>query len=245
MSHASSTSSPTRRNSRSMRFNPIVPKSKFKPKPKQIQGPRILKQQPKFQTTQREIFDWYERNGYKDDAGDIFSSEWQNQLVEWSKEFGCDNISDICEVIKSHEQNPEELELGCIFQAHPVAGFSLWHVLQSCYELDRIICATEKQCLAMISEWKKMRPFQYLLSQDIARHWQENVRGLLSAGRSSTDKFQGEIHAQRLKHIAHAIDALKEAVTTLTSTFEGKREELACAFWMLKVVQENVDKRWP
>ncbi|KAI1214585.1 uncharacterized protein F4807DRAFT_403846 [Annulohypoxylon truncatum] len=239
MSCASSKSSPTRGTS------PY--KSKLRSNSKQNRDIRASKLQIKLETTQRDIFDWYELNEYKNDAGAIFSPEWQGRLIEWGKEFDSNSMSGICDDIKSYEKNPEELELGRLFQAHPVAAFSLWHVLQSCYELDRIICGTTMQNRSDIAEWQKRRPFQYFLSQDIARCWQKNLTDLLSESEaeSCTDEFQREKLAKRLQRIAQAIHALKEAIETLTSVFEGRRKELANAFWMLKVVKENVDKRWP
>ncbi|KAI1099463.1 hypothetical protein F4804DRAFT_321860 [Jackrogersella minutella] len=194
---------------------------------------------------QRNIFDWYEKNKYEIDAGSIFSPEWEGRLIKWGKEFDGNSMPDICEKIKSHKQNPQDLELGCIFQADPVAAFALWHVLQSCYELDRIIYGTTMQNRTTISEWLERRPFQYLLSEDIASCWQKNLSALLSEADSCTDKFQKENIHKRLQRISQATDVLNEHMATLGSVFEGRKEEPADTFWMVKVVQENVEKRWP
>ncbi|KAI0889445.1 uncharacterized protein GGS22DRAFT_196962 [Annulohypoxylon maeteangense] len=206
---------------------------------------RASKMQFNLATAQRDIFDWYEKNEYKIDAGAIFSPEWQGRLIEWSKEFDSGSMSDIREDIKLHEKNPEELALERLFQAYPIVAFSLWYVLQSCYELDGIICGTTLQNRTNIAEWRTWRPFRYLLSQDIARCWQKNLHDLFSEATSCTDKFEKEKIDNRLQRISQAIRPLKEAVATLTSVFEGRKKELVYIFWMLKVVQENVDKRWP
>ncbi|KAI1460998.1 hypothetical protein F4805DRAFT_416232 [Annulohypoxylon moriforme] len=228
MSRASGKVPPTLRTSPSIRCNPYASK------------PR-----PKVETIQRDIFDWYEKCEYKYDAGAIFSPEWQDRLTEWGEESNRYSMSDICENIKSQEQNPEELELGHLFLAHPVAAFALWHVLQSCYELDMIICGTTMENRKSIAEWQKWRPFQYLLSRDIVCCWQDNMCGLLSEAESCTNKFQKEKIDQRLQRISQAIHALKEAIATLASVFEDSKEKLTYTFWILKVVEENVDKRWP
>ncbi|OTB01274.1 hypothetical protein M426DRAFT_14583 [Hypoxylon sp. CI-4A] len=245
MSRASGERSSTRRTDPLVPLDPTSYKRKLRSSSRQDQDSQAWKLQLKVGTAQREIFEWYETNEYKYDAGVIYSPEWKGRLVEWIEGFDDDSISVLREDVKSHEKNPEELEIGRIFQADPVAAFSLWNVLQSCYQLDKIICGTKVQNRPVIAEWHKRRPFQYLLSQDIVLSWEKNLHDLVSETESCTDLFQKEKIGNCIQYIMEAIHDLKEAVAIFTSVFEGRREDLDYAFWMLKMVQENVDNRWP
>ncbi|KAK9773323.1 hypothetical protein SCAR479_10052 [Seiridium cardinale] len=206
----------TRRTGASVRFDPTNSRKKSRAKSSRYRHASKLR--VRLETTQRDIFDWYETNEYKEDAGAIFSPEWQGRLTEWGNEFDNGSVSDIHHHIKLLQQNSEELELGHFFQVHPIAAFSLWHVLQACYELDRIICGAQNRIT--IAQWQKWRPFQYLLSLEIRTLWQKRLRILSSEARKSTDKLEREDVARRLQRIAHAVDALEEALLTLTSVFE-------------------------
>ena len=192
---------------------------------------------------QRAVFDWYEENEYRDDAGDIFSSEWQCRLTDWRNAFDPDtqNVHDRMLQLK---EDPETLELGLFFVAHSVAQHSpLWHILQACYELDKRICETSKLQSQKLTQWQQLRPFQYLLSTDIVSEWGTHLDLLSAQLKPSTNIFKKEIAASRLIAMAEGVQVLEEALSILTSIFMGKREAMPCSFWMLDLVREGVDNR--
>lgn len=202
------------------------------------------------ESKQRNIFDWYEDYQYKDtrdmcspDAGDIFSSEWQNRLVGWGadfdKKFGQD-IQALYDRVDLYEKAPEDLELGLFFLAHPVSAFALWHVLQACYELDKLICGNSK---SNINEWQSWRPFQYLLSTEIVSAWQTNLNLLSSEVKRSANKFEKEAVARRLHTIFQGIQYLEHALSTLVEAFKGTQTGMPCPDWMLGLVRKGVDNR--
>lgn len=106
------------------------------------------------ESIQRDIFDWYEeyqekntREIWSPDAGDILSSERQDRLKGWCSDFGNEfgqDIQVLYDKVDSYKKVPEDLELGLLFLAHPISTFALWHVLQACYKLDKIICGASK-----------------------------------------------------------------------------------------------------
>ncbi|KAE8454441.1 hypothetical protein EG329_000063 [Mollisiaceae sp. DMI_Dod_QoI] len=192
---------------------------------------------------QRDVFDWYEKYQYKADAGDIFSPEWQCRLTDWSNEFEQD-IENLRDIVAQHEQYPEKLELGLFFLAYPVVAFSLWHLLQACYELDRRICGTSKLGESDIAEWQNWRPFQYLRSTNIMSTWKDNLVSLTSQVERSNDEFKKEAVASRLYTIDEGVGLLEEALSTVESVFdEGKQKSMRCSPWVLDLIHEGVGNR--
>lgn len=191
---------------------------------------------------QRDVFDWYEKNQYKDDAGDIFSAEWECRLTDWSNEFNQD-INNVHDRVSRLEQHPENLELGLFFLAHPVAAFSFWHLLQACYELDRRICGTSTRERNELNKWQKMRPFEYLQSPHIMATWGENLVSFSSEVKRSTNNFERETVASRLYAMDEGVQILEEALSILENVFEGKRAKMRCSYWMLNLIREGVNVR--
>ncbi|KAI2624155.1 hypothetical protein GGR54DRAFT_563921 [Hypoxylon sp. NC1633] len=247
MALVANTNSPTRRNSPPVRFNSTNSITKSRSKSLQERRTRAskleLQLRLRLETAEKDIFDWYEENKYTEDAGVIYSPEWQGRLIEWGKEFDSSIDSDTPNNIELLRKDPEKLELGLFFQVHPIAAFSLWNVLQACYELDRVICGTTKEDRVKIMEWQKWRPFQYLLSQEVISLWGEKLRVLSSGAKECTDKFEKEKIAERLQDIAQAVQALEQALSTFTSVVDGKRGRKPCPTWVLNRVQESVTER--
>ena len=194
-------------------------------------------------SNQRAVFDWYEKKQYRDDAGVIFSPEWQCRLTDWRIEFDPD-MQKVHDRLVQLEQDPENLKLGLFFVAHSVAAFSLWHLLQACYELDKRICGTSKQQNKELAEWQHWPPFQYLLSTHIVSTWEANLVSFSSQVKQSANIFQKENVASRLFAMVEGIQVLEEALSILTSVFEGKRKDMHCCYWMLRLIREGVDNRY-
>jgi hypothetical protein len=191
---------------------------------------------------QRAVFDWYEKYQYKDDAGDIFSPKWQCRLTDWRNEFDPDS-KNVHDRVAQQERQPEELELGLFFLAHPVAAFSLWHVLQACYELDKRICEAPTPEKNEVADWQNWRPLQYLLSTHIMSTWENNLVLFSSEVEGSTNRFQRETVASRLYAMAEGVHVLEEALSILASVFKRQRTEMLCSYWMLDLISKGVDNR--
>lgn len=186
---------------------------------------------------QRDVFDWYETNQYKDDAGELFSRDWQSRLARWGQEFEQDT-TDLDKTIASCQSRPETLELGQFFQAHSIAAFSLWHVLQACYGLDKVICGRSTPAY-----WENLRPFEYLLSPQIILSWRGHLNSFSSEIEGCNDKIQKEAVAIHLDTLAEKVRFLEEALATLETIFAEKKQEMPCSYWMLSRIQEGVDNR--
>jgi hypothetical protein len=145
--------------------------------------------------------------------------------------------------VAQQEPQPKELELGLFFLAHPVAAFSLWHVLQACYELDKRICGTPTPEKNEVAEWQNWRPLQYLLSPHIMSTWEDNLVLFSSEVQGSNDRFKRETVAGRLYAIAEGDHVLEEALSILESVFKRQRTDMACSYWMLDLIHEGVDRR--
>lgn len=220
--------------------HPPVSKSRLKGKPVQRDVLGSDEIDERVQAMLRVVRDWYQTNGYNISAADI--SWWNYRLLKWGEEANS-SISDLQNNIELPQQNPEELELGDFFQASPVAAFSLWRVLQACYELDRSICGMDTQERKKIIEWRKWRPFQYLLSQEVISFCREKLDVLSSEVASCPEGIKGQHVSRCLDRIDHAVDALEEAEQIFTSVFEARGKKMASTSWMLDVVRTSVVNR--
>lgn len=140
------------------------------------------------------------------------------------------------------ERKPGKLNIGLLFQTHPVAAFSLWHLLQACYKLDRLICGNSTP----IAEWQELRPFEYLNSTDIMSIWRKNLKSFSSRVRKSNscnDNFLKEAVASQLHKLVQGVQALEEACKIACNVFETRKATMPCSSWMLEHIQESVNQR--
>jgi hypothetical protein len=49
---------------------------------------------------------------------------------------------------------PEEIEFRAFFFAHPIATFSLWHVFEAFYALDKVTCRTSSEADQTLAGWR-------------------------------------------------------------------------------------------
>ncbi|CAG8949672.1 hypothetical protein HYFRA_00003990 [Hymenoscyphus fraxineus] len=214
--------------------------SKCKAKPiKQERRARAFDSRLRLATTQRDVFDWFEESPYN--GGDVYSPQWQCRLTKWGDEFDHD-VKSLHDQVARCEQEPEKLEIGLFFQTHSIAAFSLWHLLQACYELDKLICVIS----APVSEWQDLRPFEYLKSKDIMSIWRRNLRAFSSQVQQSNmgnNNFEKEAVANRLHYLVQGVQALEEARAMAGKVFETRKDNMRCSYWMLDHIKEAVDKR--
>ncbi|TAQ89281.1 hypothetical protein B7494_g2425 [Chlorociboria aeruginascens] len=200
---------------------------------------------------QRNIFTWYEDNPHKDtrdicspDAGRIFTSNWHGRLMGWDADFGKkfgQDIQALYDRVDSYKKAPEDLELGLFFLAHPISAFALWHVLRTCYKLDKRICGTSKND---ITEWKSWRPFQYLLSTEIVSRWEINLDLFSSEVKPSANKSERAPVAMLLAAILEDLECLEQAFSTLMEAFKATQTGMPCPHWMLVFVRKGVNNRF-
>jgi hypothetical protein len=81
------------------------------------------------------------------------------------------------DIVKSWTSH-EEIDFRIFFFAHPVATFSLWHVLQAFYKIDEAVCGTADGAQDTFAEWREMRPFAYLKSTRVEHKWKAELEKL-------------------------------------------------------------------
>jgi len=187
---------------------------------------------------QREVYDWYEKCHSDDEVVDIYSPEWQQRITSWynwlttttgTKDVhvnvveGCDNLDD--------------LDLGLFFFAHPVAAFSLWHVLQACYEIDEAACGRTEKVL----KWRELKPFTYLKSKEVKKTWKRKLKHL--GKQIKNGKLNGEALKSRLCAIHRGVEKLEDSVNSLDENFGDDFKDTEIGSSMLKRIREVVDDR--
>ncbi|CAG8958296.1 hypothetical protein HYFRA_00000651 [Hymenoscyphus fraxineus] len=200
---------------------------------------------------QKDVFKWYEQNTNQYEGDEIFLPEWRDRLLDWMRRFGHEDPNQK-DRIASFERKPHSLHLGLFFQFHPVAAFSLWNVLQACYQLDMNVCGTSEMTDVAIEErrkivkWRDLLVFDYLESKDIMDTWAKKLLVVLSAAKQNkaeVEKVDMKVDmANRLYTLAQDFQSLENALMTLESVFEKSKDMEECK-WMLQLVRRGVGTR--
>ena len=189
---------------------------------------------------QKAIYTWYDSR-YSDEALDIYSAEWQERIMFWHQR-AIDNTA----ITLGEENNLEKLDFGSFFLAHPIAAFSLWQVLQACYELDVAVCGNSKADLDEIESWEKMNPFKYLRDSTVQYKWMASL-GLFKAQikRKSEDMdVQEESWELRMYDILVGVEKFETAFESLQDNFSANLAGEKFAPWMIARIEEDIGKRF-
>lgn len=184
---------------------------------------------------QRCIYRWYDRR-YSEDAFDIYSPEWGNQLVDWQLN------SPVIDI----DVAGTELEIGTFFRSDPVAAFSLWKLLQVCYDLDEAVCGSTTDAKTMAS-WKKFRPFEYLGSSEVRDEWKRSLENLRLRIKDSDEESNGhrETWEARMWAILQAVEKFEEAYAVLEENFKANmKQKWKCAEWMESKISDEMGMRF-
>lgn len=184
---------------------------------------------------QRNIYRWYDRR-YSDDAFNIYSPEWGNKLVDWQLNSPAIDI----------DEARNELEIGTFFRSDPVAAFSLWKLLQVCYDLDEAVCGSTTDAKTMAS-WKSFRPFEYLGSDEVRNEWSRSLEKLRQRIKNSDEELNGhrETWEARMWAILQAVEKFEEAFAVLEENFKANlKQKRKCAEWMENRISEEMGVRF-
>lgn len=189
---------------------------------------------------QKAIFTWYDRR-YSDEALDIYSAEWQERILFWHQ-----RAIHNTETTLSSEENLENLDFGGFFLAHPIAAFSLWQLLQVCYELDVAVCGNSKADLDEIESWQKLNPFKYLRDSSVQDKWRTSLE-LFKAqikSRSEDMDIQEESWELRMYDILVGVEKFETAFESLQENFSATLAGEDFAGWMIARIEEDIGKRF-
>jgi len=140
----------------------------------------------------------------------------------------------------------ENLDFGSFFLAHPIAAFSLWQLLQVCYELDVAVCGNSKADLDEIESWQKLNPFRYLRDSSVRDKWTASLE-LFKAQikRTSEDAdIQEESWELRMYDILVGIEKFETAFESLQENFGANLVRERFAPWMIARIEEDIGKRF-
>ncbi|KAF4628210.1 hypothetical protein G7Y89_g9941 [Cudoniella acicularis] len=155
---------------------------------------------------QRAIYNFHEAR-HSNEADDIYASAWFKRTKDFMK-----HAHQNAHVVLDSWQEVEILEFGVFFLAHPVAGYSLWHFLCACNELDAIVCGRPP-----IDDWIKLKPFSYTETEEDQNAWEEALRDL--KGRIESGDLEGENLLQKLYAIFCGLEKLDVTFQTVEDTF--------------------------
>jgi len=188
---------------------------------------------------QRQIYNFHERR-HSVEADDIYSLEWFQRTKSFLEKFA---QSDAYPKTLDSWSLVEDLHLGEFFLAHPIAGYSLWNMIQACYDLDAIICANSGQEMKRVERWQTYKPFIYFKDKDkkIREKWRKSLKLLkkeIELGFLEADPL-----VQKLCRIFHGIERLESALRALADNFSANLEGLKYVDDMLDKITKVVDDR--
>jgi len=189
---------------------------------------------------QKAIYLYYDSQ-YSDEALDIYSEEWQERILYWHQKA----IDNAATNLRS-EQNLENLDFGSFFLAHPIAAFSLWQLLQACYELDVAVCGNSKADLDEIESWQKLNPFKYLRDHAVQDKWRASLelfKAQIKAKSEDTD-VQEESWELRMHDILVGVEKFETAFESLQENFKANLAGEKSADWMIARIDEDIGKRF-
>jgi len=189
---------------------------------------------------QKAVYRWYDRK-YSEAAWDIYSNDWELRIFEWHQAWHAAHQTALQETNPKFNTNPqlENLPLGKFFLAHPIAGFSLWRVLQACYSLDRAVCGDTDE----VASWQEFVPFKYLKADKIDLKWQKELELLKQQSTSSQLDFRKRPWEMKLLNMHRGLEAFEKEFAALTENFRENLSEKKFGYWMVDRVEEGMGTR--
>jgi hypothetical protein len=186
---------------------------------------------------QRAVYSYYEEI-HSDAADDIYSFEWFQRTKSFFQQLA---RQDKPVTALTTWEMVEDLDFGAFFLAHPVAAYSLWHLLQACYELDRVVCGTSPEEIRKLESWQLLKPFVYLKSRKIRSNWTRSLK-LLKKEIECGD-LEGDRLVRTLYDILRGVERLVTSSTALKDNFSVNLRDMKFVDEMLEKVARVVDNR--
>lgn len=185
--------------------------------------------------TQRHIYRWYDHR-YSDDAFNIYSADWGRQITLW------------------HEQSPltdidkagYDLEMGSFFRSDPIAAFSLWNLLQVCYELDEAVCSPLANA-EKLAAWKNLPPFKYLSAIEVRQQWRRSLENLKLRIKHPDVEAEGYKVSweSRMYAILLAVERFEDAFAALKENFDVNMiQKEKSSQWMINTIGDEMGERF-
>jgi hypothetical protein len=178
---------------------------------------------------QKKVYKFY-KSRHSHDADDIYSSEWFGRIVQFRES---------TPLGRNSPELLDDLEFGAFFLSHPVPAFSLWLLLNACYDLDRKVCSNISD--EVLQQWRDMKPFAYLKSEDIQDKWRESLQFLRE--KMSTAELGGEMLIQELYDMVSGIQRMETALADLRDSIKAVRKDRGFLTGVLDLVGVAIDGR--
>jgi hypothetical protein len=187
---------------------------------------------------QKSVYNFYESR-HSREADDIYSREWFERTWSFLKQYST-SPNQKPKALESWEM-VEDTDFGAFFVAKPVAGFSLWCVMQEFYELDRAVCGSDEVGLGIVKEWENWRPFVYLKSKEVKKRWRKWLEKLRRE--IERKNLVGEPLLLRLYDIFCGVERLERAMERLEINFGVELEGMMFMEEMVEKVRRVVTGR--
>lgn len=186
---------------------------------------------------QRAVYSYHEALD-SDAADDIYSFEWFQRTKSFFEQYA---KQDAHVTTLTTWEMVEDLDFGAFFLAHPVEAYSLWHLLQACYELDRVVCGSSQEELRLVASWESLKPFVYMRSKKVRTKWNKSLR--LLKKEIECGALEGDTLVRRLYDILCGVERLQNSAAALTDNFSANLKGMKFVDKMLDKVDDVVESR--
>jgi hypothetical protein len=183
---------------------------------------------------QKAVYRFY-KSRRSNDADNIYSTEWFSRIVKFQES----------SPLRKEKGDPlpwtrvDDLEFGPLFVLHPVPAFSLWLLLDVCYDLDRKVCGDASEKARM--EWRSLKPCEYLTSDVVQFQWKKSLEGLKN--RMQSEELGGEILLEELYDMVSSLRRMEAALGALRDSIRTARRDKPFLKELLEIVGLEVDNR--
>jgi len=183
---------------------------------------------------QKAVYRFYESR-HSNDADNIYSTEWFSRIVKFQESSSLRKEKGDC----LPWTRVDDLEFGPFFVLHPVPAFSLWLLLDVCYDLDKKVCCDVSEQVRM--EWRGLKPCDYLTSDVVQFQWKKSLEGLKR--RMQSEELGGEILLQELYDMVSSLRRMEAALGALRDSIKTTRRDKNFLKELLDIVGLAVDNR--
>jgi hypothetical protein len=187
---------------------------------------------------QRAVYNYHEALD-SDAADDIYSFEWFQRTRSFSEQFAKQDVAHITTL--TTWEMVEDLDFGAFFLAYPVEAYSLWHFLQACYELDRVVCGSSQEDLRLVEKWESLKPFVYMRSKKVQAKWSKSLKHLKKE--IECGALHGDVLVQTLYSILCGVEKLQNFSAALADNFSVNLKDVKFVDKMLDKVADTVEDR--
>ncbi|CZR54705.1 uncharacterized protein PAC_04589 [Phialocephala subalpina] len=126
----------------------------------------------------------------------------------------------------------EDIDIRLLMRANPHAGYAIMLFLEACYAVDKALCGTDMEALAMVKMWhmpQEMRAYKYLLSEEMMQWWARELAELENEIKSPvSNRVSLSWRVRDLSRCLARLEAVLDCGEGIGTSIWTTMEEISC-----------------